>query len=148
MKRFAFWTLILCLCLVPAGRAQVTGSGTANTIPQFTGTTSIGNSPIVNFNGNIGIGTATARFPLDIFGGVGLPSPSFNGPILVLGELRDSTNNAVAVEGMASATTGFVSGVSGVTYSPEGVGVFGNHSANDAGGGGGVFGLTSSTNGF
>lgn len=141
--------LVFGLCLVSAGRAQtVTGSGTPNTIPQFIGSTTIGNSPIVEFNGNIGIGTATARFPLDIFGGTGTPSPSFGGPILVLGELRDSTTFAVAVEGLASATSGFVTGVAGTTFSPEGVGVLGTHANNSAGGGGGVSGLTTATNGF
>ncbi len=103
---------------------------------------------MVEFNGNIGIGTPTARFPLDVFGGFGTPSLSFGGPILVLGELRDSTSFAVAVEGLASATSGFVTGVAGTTYSPAGVGVLGTHATNDAGGGGGVSGLTTSTNGF
>src|SRR5229473_2363008 len=98
-------TLLLVFALATLGtRAQtVTGSGTTNTIPEFTSSTTIGNSPIVDFNGRIGIGTATARFPLDIFGGTGTPSLSFGGPILVLGELRDSTNDAVAIEGLASA---------------------------------------------
>jgi len=148
MKRIG--TLLLAFGLAALGaRAQtITGSGTTNTIPEFTSSTTIGNSPIVDFNGRIGIGTPTARFPLDIFGGVGTPSPTFNGPILVLGELRDSTNFAVAVEGLASATSGVVTGVSGTTYSPAGSGVLGNHGTNDGGGGGGVFGITSATNGF
>jgi len=151
MKRAIFWTLVSCLCLVSGVRAQqVTGSGTTNTVPEFTGSTTVGDSPIVDFKGHIGIGTITARFPLDIFGGSGTPSPSFNGPILVLGELRDSTNNAVAIEGLASATSGNVAGVSGTTYSPAGVGVSGIHGAfnNEAGGGGGMFGITTASGGF
>jgi hypothetical protein len=148
MKRIGTLLLVFGLAALGARAQTITGSGTTNTIPQFTSSTTIGNSPIVEFNGNIGIGTATARFPLDIFGGFGTPSPSFGGPILVLGELRDSTNFAVAVEGLASATSGFVTGVAGTTYSPAGVGVLGTHATNDAGGGGGVSGLTTSTNGF
>jgi hypothetical protein len=148
MKRIGGLLLVFGLAALGASAQTITGSGTTNTIPEFTSSTTIGNSPIVEFNGNVGIGTPTARFPLDIFGGVGLPSPSFNGPILVLGELRDSTNLAIAVEGLASATSGNVTGVAGVTFSPTGVGVVGNHATNNAGGGGGVFGLTSATNGF
>jgi hypothetical protein len=150
MKRICILLTMIGLAALGANAQTVTGSGTANTIPKFTGSTSIGDSPIVEFNGNIGIGTSTARFPLDIFGGVGTPSPSFNGPILVLAELRDSANAAVAIEGLASATSGIVTGVSGVTYSPSGVAVFGNHAAfnNQAGGGGGVLGLTTVDNGF
>lgn len=149
MKCSLLCAVELCLCFASLGLAQtVTGSGTPGTIPIFTGSTTIGNSPIIQYNGNIGIGTTTARFPLDIFGGFGTPSPNFPGPILVLGELRDTTPNAVAIEGFASATSGFVTGVDGTTYSPAGVGVLGNHVANDGGGGGGVYGLTSATNGF
>lgn len=148
MKRICILLVIAGLAALGAKAQTVTGSGTTNTIPQFTSSTSIGNSPMVEFNGNIGIGTPTARFPLDVFGGFGTPSLSFGGPILVLGELRDSTSFAVAVEGLASATSGFVTGVAGTTYSPAGVGVLGTHATNDAGGGGGVSGLTTSTNGF
>ena len=148
MKRIGTLLLLFGLDALSARAQTVTGSGTTNTIPEFTSSTTIGNSPIVEFNGNIGIGTATARFPLDIFGGTGTPSLSFGGPILVLGELRDSTTFAVAVEGLASATSGFVTGVSGTTYSPAGVGVAGTHATNSAGGGGGVLGLTTATNGF
>jgi hypothetical protein len=150
MKRISALLLVFGLTALGTRAQTVTGSGTTNTIPEFTSSTSIGNSPIIDFNGHIGIGTQTARFPLDIFGGFGTPSPTFNGPILVLGELRDSTNNAVAIEGLASATSGFVAGVSGTTYSPAGIGVSGIQGAfnNNAGGGGGVFGVTTATNGF
>lgn len=147
MKRIGALLLVFGLAALAARAQTVTGSGTTNTISEFTSSTTIGNSPIVDFNGNIGIGTPTARFPLDIFGGFGTPSPNFDGPILVLGELRDSTNNAVAIEGLASATSGFVTGVSGTTFSPSGTGVAGNHATNSPGGGG-VFGRTFATNGF
>ena len=149
MKRAFFWTLVLSLSLVVPSRSQtVTGSGTTGTIAEFKSSTTVGNSPIFDFNGNIGIGTTTAQFPLHIFGGLGGPSSSFNGPILVLGELRDSTNFAIAVEGLASATSGSVTGVAGTTYSPAGVGMVGSHAASDGGGGGGVIGLTGASNGY
>jgi hypothetical protein len=149
MKRSLLWVLAFGLCSVSVARAQtVTGSGTTNTIPQFTGSTTLGNSPIIQFNGNIGIGTATARFPLDIFGGTGTPSDLFPQPILVISELPDSTDNAVALEGLASATRGTVAGVVGTTFSDEGIGVIGNRANSAASGfaGGGVRGLTSAAN--
>jgi len=78
---------------------------------------------------------------LDIFGGIGGPSPSFCCPILVLGELRDSTNGSTAIYGLASAISGNTTGIAGVAYSPTGIGVVGN-------GGNGVMGQTSATNVF
>ena len=148
MKR-RMWTLVLCSCFASLGWAQtVTGSGTTNTIPQFTGSTTIGNSPIVQFNGNIGIGTATARYPLDIFGGTGTPANLFPQPILVISEFNSSADNAVALEGLASAGTGRVFGVAGTTFSDEGIGVIGNRANSVASGfgGGGVRGQTSAAN--
>ncbi len=40
-----------------AGFAQVTGSGSTNTVPKFTGSSTIGPSAISEVNGNVGIGT-------------------------------------------------------------------------------------------
>jgi len=142
MKRICILLVIFGLAALGANAQTVTGSGTTNTIPQFTSSTSIGNSPIVEFNGNIGIGTPTARFPLDIFGGIGGPSSSFCCPILVLGELRDSTDGSIAVEGLNSALSGNTTGLAGISYSPTGNGVVGN------GGGNGVRGQTNTVTGF
>jgi len=144
MKRICILLIMVGLTALGARAQTVTGSGTTNTIPKFTGSTSVGDSPIVEFNGNIGIGTSTARFPLDIFGGIGGPSfsSSFCCPILVLGELRDSTNGSIAIEGLNSALSGNTTGVTGTSYSPTGNGVVGN------GGGNGVRGQTNTVTGF
>src|SRR5579859_4488730 len=53
---------LACFCLLlsaTAAMAQVNGSGTANTVPVFTGTTTIGNSPIAVSGSSVGIGTAS-----------------------------------------------------------------------------------------
>lgn len=148
MRRSLFCMLVLGLCLVSVGQAQtVTGSGTAGNIAKFTGSSTVGNSVVVESNGSIGIGTSSPLYPLQVFGGFGTPSTR-PGPRVLFGELRDPSNFATAVEGLASATTGNVTGVSGVTFSPAGVGIVGNHAVSDGGGGGGVIGLTSATNGF
>src|SRR5215471_19484543 len=48
--------------------ANITGSGTTNFIPRFTGNTTIGNSVMFQFNGNIGINNNTPGARLDVRG--------------------------------------------------------------------------------
>jgi hypothetical protein len=74
---------IVLLAVVPLSHAQqqpdpvgarggVTGSGTANTIPVWTGTSSIGNSVMFQSNGNLGVGTTTPGSKLDVAGDIDL----------------------------------------------------------------------------
>lgn len=140
MKRVCVLLLMISFGALSARAQTVTGSGTTNTIPQFTGSTTVGNSPIVQFNGNIGIGTQTPLYPLNVFAGFG-PSP-FRGPRSIEGELQDNSDGAAAIEGLSSATSGATVGVSGVSFSPNGNGVIGN------GGQNGVRGQTATTTGF
>ncbi len=75
----------------------VTGSGTTNTVPVFTGTSAVGNSPIAASGGNVGIGTTSPKTPLDVgiysttslFAGVTLENTigdgNYNSPMLLLG---------------------------------------------------------------
>lgn len=44
---------------LPAQTTVTTGGGTATTVPVFTGTATLGNSPISVTGGNVGVGTAT-----------------------------------------------------------------------------------------
>jgi hypothetical protein len=93
MTRIGVFLLVTSVAALSASAQIVTGSGTAGTISEFKSSTTIGNSPIFDFNGNIGIGTTTARFPLDTHAGSFGPSPR-TGPILVMGELRINTKFA------------------------------------------------------
>lgn len=61
--------LLLALCCPLGLIAQVTGSGSTNHISRWTGSTSLGNSNIVQRSGNIGIGTSTPAYNLHIVGG-------------------------------------------------------------------------------
>ena len=51
-------TALAALMMLSQGdtKAQVTGSGTSNTIPKWTGSTSLGNSSIKETSGNVAIG--------------------------------------------------------------------------------------------
>jgi hypothetical protein len=144
MKRSVFGTLVLSSFLVSTGRAQVGGSGTPNTIPQFTTSTTIGDSPIIQLGGNIGIGTNFLVAKLTVAEG---RSTILNGfqPYAVYGNISSDINFAAGVRGDATATTGSASGVIGVTNGP-GTGVSGLVLA--AEGGTGVSGATQSTSGF
>jgi hypothetical protein len=95
--------------VVPPG--TITGSGTADFVPVFTGTTTIGNSKIFEtVGGDIGIGTTTPAATLDVKG---------------TGDVRDtltlfpkSTHNALSVHGTAFEVshTGLVTFISGQTF--------------------------------
>ena len=62
---------IVACCWVPSGIAQtVTGSGTSGDVPVFTGTSTLGNSPLAVSGGNVGIGTTSPQAPLDVNGAI------------------------------------------------------------------------------
>jgi hypothetical protein len=48
----------------------VTGTGTNNYLPKFTGSTTIGNSQIFDNGTNVGVGTALPNRPLDVLGSI------------------------------------------------------------------------------
>jgi hypothetical protein len=94
---------------VPPG--TITGSGTADFVPLFTGTTTIGNSKIFQtVGGNVGIGTTTPAAKLDVAG---------------TGDVRDTltlfpklTHPSLSVHGTAFevSNTGKVTFVAGQTF--------------------------------
>jgi hypothetical protein len=124
----------LLLLFAASVQAQVTGSGTTDTIPLWTSTTAIGNSQLFQKNGNVGLGTKTPTAKLDVVG------PN-NGP-LVLGSntSTSTTTTPVGAEGIASSAAGIgVVGIASSTASGSlARGVVGTSSAE---GGNGVQGL-------
>lgn len=173
MKRTAFWTLILCSCLVPIGRAQtVTGSGTPGTLPIFTGSSVIGNSQITQLGRSTSIGATIERpgTKFQVVTDSTTPAiPGGQGPAAIFAEATGDADFTAGLFGLASSSTGINIGVAGISYSsngtgvggqggqngvagatsgPSGLGVSGNNSSTAGGGGGGIIGVTEATSGY
>lgn len=84
MKLFRLTGLINVVFLFVASMAaQVGGSGTVNHLPLWTGPTNLGNSVVVQQNGNIGIGNSSPAAILDVTGQPGTSSNGGNAPTAV-----------------------------------------------------------------
>jgi hypothetical protein len=71
VKNYSVLTALVLLgsCLLMAQTTVTTSGGTTNAVPKFTGSATIGNSSIIESNGNVSIGTGTgANLRLDVGG--------------------------------------------------------------------------------
>lgn len=102
--RSAFFVCAILFC-GSAIYAQVTGSGTINMVPLWTGSTALGNSAISQKGVNIGIGTKTPVYRLHI--------------------LASSTGAMVVANNTSLSTTTIPIGALGMTASPKGIGLQG-----------------------
>jgi len=139
MKRICILLIMVGLTAVGVNAQTVTGSGTTNTVPKFTGSSTIGDSVINESNGNIGVGTGAINFFLDGKLTV-LDTRDVNasgvGPSSIYGVAQCKVNNfCAAVRG--DVHSGFAHGLIGVQYVEDG-----------QSGGGGVQGITFGTSGF
>ena len=140
----------------PSATVTVGGGGTAGKIPKWTSATDLGDSVIVEDNGNVAIGsTPSGIIKLKVF----LKPPDRDAhetieAILTESFYDDPVNNALdgqttgsAVAGYATNTVGGTSGVTGVSYSKHGTGVIGA-AVSDTGNTIGVKGASKSPNGI
>ena len=67
MKRLIVLAVMFGLAALAARAQTVTGSGTTGNLSKFTGPSAIGNSVIVESDGNIGIGSASPTARLEVF---------------------------------------------------------------------------------
>jgi hypothetical protein len=71
------WLGLTMMAVAAAAQTTVTTSGgTTNTVPVFTGSARVGNSPISVSGGNVGIGTTSPQYALDVSGQARLQSPA------------------------------------------------------------------------
>ena len=120
----------------PAGAlppAAVTGKGTKDFVPLWTGASSLGNSLIYQTGGNLGIGTKTPQATVDIASKA------------ALGMQVTVPGSAAAIDGIATDPKAGTTGVYGQSSSPIGNGVYGLDNATT--GGIGVIGQSNATSG-
>ena len=130
------------LSYVSMAHGQVTGSGTEHTIPVWTGTTTLGNSPIVSAGGNVGIGTKSLDAKLDVVT-TSTTAPAISGSAnatsgSAVGVVGSSANSSAGVAGINTATGG-----TGIYAAADGTGV-GAYSTTTTGEGNGLFAQASS----
>jgi len=94
---------------------SISGSGSSGTIALFTGTSSIGNSIITQSSSNVGIGTGTPNYKLNVFDtGVVISGGQANWSTNTRGIMIDNTNNGDEAVGVWFRTgTNHLSGISG-----------------------------------
>jgi hypothetical protein len=114
----------------PAG---VTGSGTKNFVPLWTGTATLGNSTIYQTGGKVGVGTKTPQAEFDVVG------------TGVRGIQATVPGTQAAISGIATATSGGTTGTYGQSSDPTGNAVLGVNEAKT--GGYGVIGTSAATTG-
>ncbi len=114
--KFLLRSIILIILLTTAGtiHAQITGSGTANYIPKFSGTSTIGNSIIYQK-------TITGFTSSDTYIGIGTTNPSaqlhVNGSIKLSGKIDGSRTS----EYLGIYANGGVNYGAGIELSPDGL---------------------------
>jgi len=89
---------------VPAG---VTGAGTKNFVPVWTGASTLGNSLIYETGGNVGVGTKTPKAAVDIVGkgtlGLQVTAP---GAQAAISGISNDVNGSTGVYGQSNSTLG------------------------------------------
>ena len=106
--------VVICIAAfaMSASAQTVTGSGTAGTVPAFTGASALGNSPITVSGSNVGIGTTSPSVPLDVNGylhvsGNTNPATAEQGAYLGWNALTDGTGETDFINNQGGGNGGF-----------------------------------------
>ena len=91
----------------------VTGTGTTNYLPKFTGTSTLGNSLVFDNGTNVGIGTATPTTKLSVYAATGGSSTgiTINGSNNMLNLFGSSSSGAGVIFDATDGTVGSATGV-------------------------------------
>jgi hypothetical protein len=143
MKRICILLIMAGLTALGANAQTVTGSGTPNKIPKFTGSSTIGDSNIFQSpGGSVGIGLTTPTDQFEVHSdSVVVPTNRF-GPAAIFTEATGNVTGTAGIRAHATSSSGNTFGVDANAFSPNGTGVIGQ------GGQNGVVGATSSTDTF
>ncbi len=104
--------------------SNITGSGTTNYIAKFTSGNTIGDSPIFDLNGSIGIGTNNPQQTLHVVGAMRLTSVSGT-PTSIIGRSTPgdigtvSLGTGLSLSGGVLSTSGVISGSGTLNYVPK-----------------------------
>ena len=143
MKRICSLLVIFGLAALGANAQTVTGSGTPNKIPKFTGSSTIGDSTISQSpGGSVGVGQANPTDQFEVHSDSTIVPNGRFGPAAIFTEATGNVQGTAGIRAWASSFSGSTFGVDGEAFSPNGTGVIGQ------GGENGVVGATSTTTGF
>jgi len=120
-KQIKFVSLCLVVFAKGAIAQNVTGTGTANTVPLFTGSSTLGNSNITESSGKVGIATTAPAYQLDVAGG----------NARVYGSSYANTGNYAGLylgDGAAGIAAAWGAGLRFDVYDPGGNGTLGANS--------------------
>jgi len=126
----------------------VTGTGTSGYIPKFTGTSSVGNSPIYTDGTNVGIGTTALSQALDVAGNI-----NTSGQYMINGTqvayLPDQTNfTGTLIIGNGGGSLTHTSGADGRYNTFVGIGAGSSNTTGYQNTANGMYSLNSNTTGY
>ena len=143
MKRICILLIMIGLTALGASAQTVTGSGTTNKIPKFTGSSTIGDSTISQSpTGSIGVGLTNPTDQFEVHSDSVITPAGRFGPAAIFTEATGNVTGTAGIRAWASSFSGNTIAVDANAFSPNGSGVVGQ------GGQNGVVGATSSTDTF
>jgi hypothetical protein len=123
-KKSILFGFCLVAFAVSAGAQTVTGSGTTNTVPVFTGTSTVGNSPISVSGGSVGIGATPPANPLAILANQSRSSYVGTGAGTLQIDGANASNGVTSITLGKFTTTGGPDGIIGLDRESSGSTMF------------------------